>query len=144
MKKQFLFPIAIIFLTFSFLFISGCTKSDKKNSSRVEVLTENWKIQPADKLVKVDEQSISKNGFDTKSWYKAVVPGTVLGSLATYKVIEDPTFGINMKNVDTLQFQQPWWYRTTFSLNGADLKKNVSLRFNGVNYRLGKIIYSNI
>ena len=135
MKKQFLFPIAIIFLTFSFLFISGCTKSDKKNSSRVEVLTENWKIQPADKLVKVDEQSISKNGFDTKSWYKAVVPGTVLGSLATYKVIEDPTFGINMKNVDTLQFQQPWWYRTTFSLNGADLKKNVSLRFNGVNYR---------
>ena len=28
----------------------------------------------------------------TDSWYEAVVPGTVLGSLATTKVIEDPIF----------------------------------------------------
>ncbi len=135
MKKLFLPAIVILFVSFTFLFITGCAKSDKINCSRVEVLTDNWKIQPADKLGKVDERSISENGFDTKSWYKAMVPGTVLGSLATFNVIEDPTFGINMKNVDTLQFQQPWWYRTTFNLNSADLKKNVSLRFNGVNYR---------
>ena len=64
-----------------------------------------------------------------------MVPGTVLGGLAADKVIEDPTFGINMKNVDTLQFQKPWWFRTTFLLPAADLKRYVSLRFNGINYR---------
>ncbi len=135
MKKLFLPAFVILFIPFIFLCICGFTKSDKISSSRVETLNDNWKIQPADKLDKVDEQLISQNGFDTKSWFKAMVPGTVLGSLATFKVIPDPTFGINMKNVDTLQFQQPWWYRTTFNLNDADLKKRVSLRFNGVNYR---------
>jgi len=78
---------------------------------------------------------MSKNGFDAKSWYEADVPGTVLGSLTTHKVIEDPTFGINMKNMDPIQFQKPWWYRTTFNISAADLKKIVSLRFNGISNR---------
>ncbi|MDP2337044.1 MAG: glycoside hydrolase family 2 TIM barrel-domain containing protein [Bacteroidota bacterium] len=116
-------------------FLISCSKHVPSVTSRSESLIANWKMQPQDKLNGADEQSISQNGFDTKSWYEADVPGTVLGSLASHKVIEDPTFGINMRNVDTLQFQQPWWYRTSFKLDGADLKKNVSLRFNGINYR---------
>ncbi len=135
MIKQFNCSSAILFFVFSIFFISGCTKSDVVITSRVEVLSDNWKMQPEDKLKGADEKAISQNGFDTRSWYQAIVPGTVLGSLATNKVIEDPTFGINMRNVDTLQFQQPWWYRTTIKLSGADLKKKVSLRFNGINYR---------
>lgn len=92
-------------------------------------------MQAQDKLNGADDASISKNGFDTKSWFEADVPGTVLGSLATHKVIEDPTFGINMKNMDPIQFQNPWWYRTTFTIAAADLKKIVSLRFNGISNR---------
>ena len=135
MKNQINAIIAFLFLAFPLLFISACRESVMVNTSRVEVISDNWKIQPADKLAGTDETSISQNGYDTQSWYKAEVPGTVLGSLAINKVIADPTFGINMKNVDTMQFKQPWWYRTTFKLDGSDLKKNVSLRFNGVNYR---------
>jgi len=135
MRRRPNLSMVILSLISPLLFLSACSKPDPIVTSRIEVLSANWKMQPVDKLKGVDDPSVSQSSFDTKDWYEAVVPGTVLGSLATNKVIEDPTFGINMKNVDTLQFQQPWWYRTTFKLDGADLKKNVSLRFNGINYR---------
>ncbi len=117
-----------------FLF-TECHNSGNYTASKVEVLSSGWKMQPEEKLKDVGEETISLNGFDTKTWYDAVVPGTVLGSMATNGVIEDPYFGINMQSVDPEQFKQPWWFRTTFSLTGNDLKKNISLRFNGINYR---------
>ena len=135
MKRDYILLIPILFFVLSIFSLSACKKSDKIISSRVELISDNWKMQAEDKLAGIDDKAISQGEFDTKSWYKAVVPGTVLGSLAIHKVIEDPTFGINMRNVDTLQFKQPWWYRTTFKLSKADLKKNVALRFNGINYR---------
>ena len=125
----------LLFLIVPFFIMSGISKGASLGTSRVEVISSNWKMQPSVKLAGLDEKVISQNGYDSRSWYKAVVPGTVLGSLTLSKVIEDPTFGINMKNVDTLQFKKPWWYRTTFKLNATDLKKNVALRFNGINYR---------
>jgi exo-1,4-beta-D-glucosaminidase len=92
-------------------------------------------MQPVDKIINVDEPSLSLNDFNTDSWYEAVVPGTVLGSLASKKVVEDPYFGINMQKVDPSQFKQPWWFRKSFELSASDLKKRISLRFNGINYR---------
>ncbi len=92
-------------------------------------------MKKIDKLEGVTGESISQKNFQTKDWYDAIVPGTVMGSLVSTGVIEDPYFGINMKKVDNEQFKQPWWYRTTFKLKSDDLKKNVALRFNGINYR---------
>jgi exo-1,4-beta-D-glucosaminidase len=40
-----------------------------------------------------------------------------------------------MQNVDPEQFKQPWWFRTSFNLSNDELKKHISLRFNGINYR---------
>ncbi|MCK5776209.1 MAG: glycoside hydrolase family 2, partial [Bacteroidales bacterium] len=77
----------------------------------------------------------SQKSFDTKNWYKAVVPGTVMGSLVANNVINDPYFGINLKNVDTEQFKNTWWYRHTINLSANTINKNLSLRFNGINYR---------
>lgn len=135
MKRQFNPAISILFLIATFLLMSAFRKSDVLVTSRVEVISSNWKMQPADKLKDAEEKSISQNGFNTKSWFKAIVPGTVLGSWATTGVIKDPYFGINMQEVDYDQFKQPWWFRTTFQLKATDLKKKVSLRFNGINYR---------
>jgi exo-1,4-beta-D-glucosaminidase len=125
----------IIGLLLTFFLLTSCLKSGNEVASRVEVLSSDWKMQPQEKLSGVDEKSISQNDFDTKSWFTAMVPGTVLGSLTSAGVIEDPTFGINMKKIGIEQFQQPWWFRTTFKLSATDVKKKVSLRFNGVNYR---------
>ena len=114
------------------LLLSACSE---RFTSRVETLSSGWKMQPQEKLNEVEEEKISLSDFGTDAWYDAIVPGTVLGSMATNKVIEDPYFGINMQSVDPEQFKQPWWFRTTFSLTAEDLKKIVSLRFNGINYR---------
>ena len=92
-------------------------------------------MQPQNKLNDVEDKKISENDFKTDAWYEAVVPGTVLGSMATTGVIQDPYFGINMQSVDPEQFKQPWWFRTNFNLTAEDLGKIVSLRFNGINYR---------
>ena len=115
--------------------ICACSQTGSQVGSKVETISSGWKMQASDKLTSVDEKSISENGFNATSWYDAVVPGTVLGSLATKGVIKDPYFGINMQSVDPEQFKQPWWFRSTFNLDAADLKKNISLRFNGINYR---------
>jgi len=117
------------------LLIFACSNTGTMVESKVLTISSGWKMQPSDKLISVDEKTISGNGFSTEEWYDAVVPGTVLGSLATKGVIQDPYFGINMQTVDYEQFKQPWWYRSTFDLNGSDLEKNISLRFNGINYR---------
>lgn len=135
MKKQYSVTLAIFFLILNSFLFSGCGESVKMQVSRVEALTSDWKMQPSDKLNGVDEMLISRNDFDAKSWMETIVPGTVLGSMATTRVIEDPYFGTNMQEVDAEQFKQPWWFRTSFKLNTEDLKKNVSLRFNGINYR---------
>ncbi len=119
----------------SMFLISACTKTDMLVTSRTEIISSNWKMQPVEKLQGVEENSISQNSFNASEWYDAVVPGTVLGSLASTGVIEDPYFGINMQQVDYDQFKQAWWYRTSFKLSSADIKKMVSLRFNGINYR---------
>jgi exo-1,4-beta-D-glucosaminidase len=119
------------------LFYFGCQKVPVNAEAKVVSLTSDWKMQPNNKLSGIDEKSVSENSFDVQSWYKAEVPGTVLGALALNNVIEDPTFGINMQKVDTARFKfnQPWWFRTTFKVSANELKKNVSLRFNGVCYR---------
>ncbi len=144
MKRQFFryvgFAVSVVFLTQ----MISCGKKAPGVSSRVEVLSSGWKMEPSDKLNGTDEKSLSVNDYDDGSWYEAVVPGTVLGSLATKKVIEDPYFGINMQKIDPAQFKQPWWYRKTFELSGADIGKKISLRFNGINYRADLYVNGNL
>lgn len=130
---QILFLAALLQSVFSF----GQAKSAGSYDSKIVPLNSGWKMQQNNQLKGVDGGSVSLNGFDTGNWFKAEVPGTVLGSLALNKVIEDPTFGINMQKVDTVRFKfnQPWWFRTTFRLTKNELKQNISLRFNGICYR---------
>lgn len=135
MKSIYSSAVACMMLFASLALMPGCGKQNPEEVSRVETLTSNWKMQAGDKLSGVEENVIATNGFETQSWLEAVVPGTVLGSMATNGVIEDPYFGINMQNVDPQQFKQPWWFRTTFNLGSDDLSRHVSLRFNGINYR---------
>ena len=127
--KSQLFLLPFLFTLFS------CQQPIPVNTSRSEVISSNWKMQSSEKLSSVEEKAISQNDFNTVEWYEADVPGTVLGSLAAHKLIEDPTFGINMQKVDSMQFKKPWWFRTTFRLDASDLKKIISLHFNGVSYR---------
>ncbi|MDX1284442.1 MAG: beta galactosidase jelly roll domain-containing protein, partial [Draconibacterium sp.] len=115
--------------------ISACTQTDKPVSFRTENISSGWKMQSSEKLTGIDEALISKNDYNVESWLEAVVPGTVLGAMATHGVIEDPYFGINMQSINPDDFKKPWWFRTTFNVSANDLSKMISLRFNGINYR---------
>jgi len=136
MRKINLAALFVLLLLPTF-FYYGCQKAPVTSEAKVVSLDSEWKMQQNNKLSGIDEKTVSENNFDTQSWYKAEVPGTVLGALALNKVIEDPTFGINMQKVDTVQFKlnQPWWFRTSFKVSADELKKDVSLRFNGICYR---------
>ncbi|MCK3682844.1 sugar-binding domain-containing protein [Maribellus sp. YY47] len=127
-KTMWLFWVGIVA-------ISACSPQQKDEIFRVENLSSEWKMQSSEQLSGVDESSISQNDYSADSWLQASVPGTVLGSMATFGVIEDPYFGINMQSVDVEQFKKPWWFRTTFQLSANYLSKKISLRFNGINYR---------
>ncbi len=135
MKRRNYFHKTLRLLLAGMFFITACTPAEKELVSRVENLSSGWKMQASEKLAGVEESSISENGFSDDAWLQASVPGTVLGSMATYGVIEDPYFGINMQSVDIEQFKKPWWFRSAFQLSAGDLKKHISLRFNGINYR---------
>ena len=135
MKKQNFFFFAIIILVVNISTTSCKRVNNKPVVSSTVMLSKNWKMQPVDKLEGISDEAISQNDFNTQEWFEAIVPGTVLGSMATTGVIEEPYFGINMQKVEYDQFKQEWWFRTSFNLMENDLKKNVALRFNGINYR---------
>jgi len=124
------------FLLSGLLLLTACeNKGLSFSASEVRQITENWKMQSSEKIIAENEASISRTEFSADEWLDAVVPGTVLGGIATHGVIEDPYFGKNMQNISKQKFKSPWWYRTVFNLDADDLEKNISLRFNGINYR---------
>lgn len=135
MKKHFRLNTTYIILIG--LLVLGCKNKKEKSPVESEVIdiSSNWKMQPMERLKGISDAEISKNDYDTKGWYDAVVPGTVLGSLVTTGVIEDPYFGINMQKVGYDQFKQAWWFHNNFTIDKKDLNKHISLRFNGINYR---------
>ena len=130
LKKNIFLLLQITFFT-----ISACSSSKQQEIYRVENLNANWKMQSSEKITGVEDSSISESGYDDSLWLEAIVPGTVLGSLATTGVIEDPYFGTNMQKVDSDQFKHPWWFRTSFQIKPDEMNKTISLRFNGINYR---------
>ncbi len=135
MKRTLISSVVTILAVASLMTVSSCSDNGNIVASRVEVLSSGWKMFPSEKLKDGGDNLISTVDFNDDSWYDAVIPGTVLGSLAAKKVIDDPYFGINMQKVDPAQFRQPWWFRKTFDLASGDRNKKVSLRFNGINYR---------
>ncbi len=101
---------------------------------RVVNLNDLWYVQSSEKAKGSGEQ-ISSPGFKIESWYPAVVPSTVLGTLVQNNVHADLFFGDNLKSVPTDQFKSSWWYRKEFTVpNGPGLTRT-SLEFDGINYR---------
>ena len=122
--------IATIFL--SLLIIFTCF-SQTQNSFRIE-LKKNWEIQSS-KIIGSQGEDISKVNFQTKDWYPAEVPTTVLGTLVKDKVYTNIFYSKNLDKIPTEQFDSPWWYRTEFKVPDKNNARTVKLLFNGINYR---------
>ncbi len=93
-----------------------------------------WYIQSSEKAKGTGEQ-ISQPGFKIDSWYPAIVPSTVLGTLVENNIYPDIFFGKNLADVPTAPFEVSWWYRKEFTVPMGPGLTRTRLEFDGINYR---------
>lgn len=123
-------PLSLIALLFLFY---SCAKPTKVEE---QLLTDNWSIISSKKTTLDGAALTSSNNFDQSQWVKTKVPTTVMGALTEAGVIKDPFFGKNLENIPKTDFLDPWWFRTTFDLEGFDSGIEVArLQLDGINYR---------
>ena len=94
-------------------------------------LSQGWLIQAAADVASPGE-AVSAPGFDTTDWLPTTVPSTVLAALVANGLYKDPYFGMNLREIPTESFEQPWWYRAGFSLSEKEAPKTVLLEFDGI------------
>ena len=117
----------------------------------VDPLREGWRIQSAC-TVKADGAAISASGFSVDDWLKTIVPSTVLAAQASAKVVPDPYYGMNLRNIpgtgypigqnfanlpmpEDSPYRCGWWYRTEFNAPAAKQDQRLWIHFGGINYR---------
>lgn len=112
---------------------SSCLKSVRLED---KLLSDNWSIISS-KMTDLDGAALTRSkDFDVSKWVKTKVPTTVMGALVEAGVIKDPFFGKNLENIPKTDFQDSWWFRTTFDLNGFNPDNEVArLILDGINYR---------
>jgi hypothetical protein len=96
------------------------------------VLEGGWKLTPAPRIT-ADGAAISEVGFDTKDWWPATVPGTVLTTMIDRGVYPDPDYGLNNLAIPESLNKQDYWYRAEFAAPKGDGRR-FALTFNGINY----------
>jgi exo-1,4-beta-D-glucosaminidase len=121
---------------FTALFFFAVTSCHKPAKVEEKLLSDNWSIISS-KKTDLDGFALSKSGdFDQSKWVKTKVPTTVMGALVEAGVIKDPFFGKNLENIPKTDFEDPWWFRTTFDLDEFNAKGEVArLLLDGINYR---------
>ncbi len=117
-------------------------------------LQHGWEVQSS-KQVTEGGEVISESSYVPKKWIVASVPTTVVaaqnaaGEFKQYGDIFESTNlrelpGMTYKIGDIFNLRDmapdspyavPWWYRTEFELTAAQVKKRVSIHFNGINAR---------
>ena len=79
-------------------------------------LSEGWSIYP---------------DSSPETIYTADVPCTVMGAIAD----DDILVGMNYKEIDRTQFEQPWWFVKEFTLPALKDGQRAELAFDGISYR---------
>ncbi|HWG22290.1 MAG TPA: hypothetical protein VG225_17325 [Terracidiphilus sp.] len=121
-------------------------------SAATTPLHDNWRLQSAC-LVKADGAAISAADFSPQDWLNTSVPSTVLAAQAADKVVPDPYFAMNLRNIpgagypigrifanlpmpQDSPYRCGWWYRTEFTAPAATARdRRFWLHFGGINYR---------
>ena len=93
-----------------------------------------WRIE-RDSLVTADGGSLSKPGFDDKSWLVATVPATVVSSFWNAGAIADPNYGANQLAISDSFFYADFWYRDEFVAPPVPAGRKVWLNFRGINWK---------
>ncbi len=93
-----------------------------------------WQMQDSAAAGAAAGETISTSEYAATGWYKATVPGTVLGTLADQGVYPDPLAGENMLNIpDLAKDQKRYWFRSSFTV-AFSAGQTVWLELGGINY----------
>ena len=84
--------------------------------------------------VNAGAETISAPGLDTRQWFDAIVPGTVLTTLVEQGVEPEPFHGVNNLRISEKYCRQAYWYRNAFTLPSAVRNRRLELGFDGINY----------
>lgn len=88
--------------------------------------------------VKEKGELISLPSYKTTGWLQATVPGTVLTTLLNNKLVADPFYGMNNKNIPDVYFtgndHYTYWFVKDFK-ETAKTDEQVWLQLRGVNYK---------
>ncbi|MCK9641604.1 MAG: hypothetical protein M0R39_17005 [Prolixibacteraceae bacterium] len=121
------------FTSLSLLFLLSCHKPELVGE---QLLSDNWSIISSKKTTLDGVALTNSNDFDQSQWIKTKVPATVMGALVDAGVIKDPFFGKNLESIPKTDFLDPWWFCTTFDLDGFSENHEVArLLLDGINYR---------
>ena len=120
--------------------ISAAVASPLKPNAPLEESGDNawtlgdWKLTAAPDI-HADAADLSKPGVDTKSWMQATMPGTVLTTMVDRGVYPDPDYGLNNLAIPESLNKQDYWYRTEFKAPKETAGRQLTLTFEGINYK---------
>jgi len=104
------------------------------NGEHEWTLAGGWMLTPAPS-VQADGSQVSKEKFDTKDWWPATVPGTVLTTMVDRGVYPDPDYGLNNLAIPESLNKQDYWYRQEFKAPSSLANRRLTLTFHGINYK---------
>lgn len=88
--------------------------------------------QNAERNLSSEKWQFKSVNNDKYKWLPAKVPGTVHTDLWANKIIPDPFFGANEKQLQWIE-NEDWQYQTTFTITKAELNhQNAVLQFDGL------------
>lgn len=98
------------------------------------LVADGWELADEDAVV-ANGNSLFAKDYDTSSWYRAVVPGTVLTSLVAAGIYPDPYYGLDNLSIPDDLCRREWWYRIRFDSPQSAEGRRAVLCFDGINYR---------
>ena len=123
--------------------------AEAQSPANVLKLTNGWQVQSSAKIVVASNQRqgasnqgqgaigavLSTPQAQTKGWYQATVPSTLMAVLIANGVEREALTADDYKVIDRSRFDSSWWYRTTFTLPRRQTDGRVLLSFDGISYR---------
>ncbi len=97
-------------------------------------LNGGWTLTEAPK-VSAQGEAISQPNFNSKDWWAATVPGTVLTTMIDRGVYPDPDYGLNNLAIPESLNRQDYWYRNEFKAPKTAPGQKLTLTFQGINYK---------
>jgi len=97
----------------------------------------SWKVVSSSNI-NSNASELSLPGVDTSSWYTIGSKGTLMATLIENNVYNehDLFYSTNLQNIDTAQFQVPWYYRSEGIFSNENIANyHYTLKTNGISSR---------